>query len=72
MYDKQFDTGDRIQAFADGELRTVTIEMVTTDRRIAQCSYIVGNSKRYGMCTLQALSALAQSFEPRKFAAHMA
>ena len=73
MDDKHFDTGARIQAFADGELRTVTIEMVTADRRLAQCSYVVGNSKRYGMCALGALHALAQGVDAaRSFAGHAA
>lgn len=70
MSQKQFDTGDRIQAFADGEYRTVTIETVTTDGRIAQCSYTVGNNKRYGMCNLGALSGLVQRFDARGRAAH--
>lgn len=70
MSQKQFDTGDRIQAFADGEFRTVTIETVTTDGRIAQCSYTVGNNKRYGMCNLSTLSGLTQSYDTRGRMAH--
>jgi hypothetical protein len=65
MSQKHLDTGDRIQAFADGEVRTVTIEMMTADRRIAQCSYTVGSMKRYGMCSLGFAGAIARSFAPR-------
>jgi hypothetical protein len=50
--DFKFCEGDRIEAVADGQWRIVTIEALTANQRIAQCSWTVGSTKRYVMCML--------------------
>ena len=55
-----FAKGDRIQAVADGKLRMLVIEAVSSDQRLAQCSYTVGRAKHYAVCRLAGAIRIGQ------------
>ena len=54
----EFQEGDRVRLLVEGKWRDLQIETLTTDRQLAQCSWMERTAKRYVTCKLGGLKRM--------------
>jgi hypothetical protein len=54
----EFQEGDRVRLLVEGKWRDLQIETLTSDRRLAQCSWMERTAKHYVTCKLDGLKRM--------------
>ena len=64
MRNVEFQEGDRLRLWVGGKWRDLQIEILTSDRQLAQCSWTERTTKHYVTCKLGGLKKVFSEEHP--------